>query len=353
MGPSDTRPGVLALLGSGETAPTGRRLYERLLEMRNVPARFAILETPAGFQLNSGYVAGRVAEYLRSHLQNHHPEIDVVPARRKGRGSGTDSKRMVAPLLRANYIFMGPGSPTYAVRHLAGSRAWHSLVARHRLGANLCIASAAAVGLGEYALPVYEIYKAGEDLHWTPGLNLLGPYGLRLTIVAHWNNTEGGAHHDTSRCYMGRPRMSRLMSMLPDEVGVLGIDEHTALIVDFGLETCSVMGEGSATLIRGGRETVFVAGSDFSLGELGSVRWPAPGEGIPDNVWQAALGVRRDEEEAVELPEEIATLIETRERARSRGDWETADVLRGEAAESGYRLLDTPDGPRWERTPCA
>ena len=80
MGSSRTRPGILALLGSGETASTGRRLYERLLQTQDVPARFAILETPAGFQLNSEHVAGRVAEYLCTHLQNHHPEVDVIPA---------------------------------------------------------------------------------------------------------------------------------------------------------------------------------------------------------------------------------------------------------------------------------
>jgi len=349
MNSADTRPGIVALLGSGETASTGRRVYDCLFRQRDVPVRFSILETPAGFQLNSEYVATRVAEFLRERLQNHRPQVDVIPARRKGEGTGTNSPEIVAPLLSANYIFMGPGSPTYAVRHLEDSRAWHTLVARHRLGATLCIASAAAVSLGEYALPVYEVYKAGEDLHWSPGLDLFGPYGLRLTVVAHWNNNEGGIHHDTSRCYMGRPRMSRLMSRLPDEVAVLGVDEHTALILDFAKETCSVMGEGTATLIRHGVERVFVSGEDFRLRELGDLRWPTPNEGIPDGVWSEALEAERQEDRAEELPVEVAALIDARERARSVGDWATADALRDEAASKGYRILDTADGPRPER----
>ena len=52
---------------------------------------------------------------------------------------------MVAPLLAANYLVLGPGSPTYAANQLAGSLAWHTILARHRLGAPLVLASAAAI----------------------------------------------------------------------------------------------------------------------------------------------------------------------------------------------------------------
>ena len=86
---------------------------------------------------------------------------------------------------------MGPGSPTYAVRQLADSLAWHRLIARHRVGATLALASAAVIAISALALPVYEIYKAGQDLHWQPGLDLFGAYGLKLVFVPHWNNAEG------------------------------------------------------------------------------------------------------------------------------------------------------------------
>ena len=95
---------------------------------------------------------------------------------------------------------MGPGSPSYAVRHLTGTYAWDMIQARHRLGACLTFASSAAIAIGETAVPIYEIYKVGEDPHWIPGLDLLGPFGLRVACVTHWNNTEGGANLDTSRC---------------------------------------------------------------------------------------------------------------------------------------------------------
>ena len=113
---------------------------------------------------------------------------------------------LTQPLLRADLIFAGPGSPTYAARQLAGSLAWDRTRVRHALGAALVFASAGAIAIGRYALPVYEIYKAGHDLHWQDGLDLFGPFGLNLAVVSHWNNAEGGADLDTSHCFIGKER---------------------------------------------------------------------------------------------------------------------------------------------------
>lgn len=341
------RPGLLALIGSGEIAAAGQRVHEWLFKRLSPPIRVAILETPAGFELNSAYVAGRLADFIQSHLQNYHPQISVIPARRRGTPEGPDNPHLLTPLLKANYIFMGPGSPTYAVRHLAGTPAWHTLVARHRLGATISFASAAAIAVGAFALPVYEIYKAGEDPHWRPGLDLLSPYGLRLVVISHWNNQEGGANLDTSRCFMGKVRMDYLLSILPRDTMVMGIDEHTGLIVDLAAGSCFVQGDGGVTLVRAGREEVYAAGSTFPVSVLGSLRWPAPQEAIPPEVWQEVLSSQAEKEET--LPEEIASLIQEREAARRSRDWATADGLREQLAALGYRVLDTPEGPRWER----
>jgi hypothetical protein len=124
-------------------------------------------------------------------------------------------------------LFLGPGSPTYTVRQLAGSLVWHMLLARHRRGAAVIMASAATIAVGALALPVYEIYKVGSELHWQPGLDLLGPYGLSLVVVPHWNNTEGGKDLDTSHCFMGRERWTQLETLLPPSVTTVGIDEHS------------------------------------------------------------------------------------------------------------------------------
>ena len=192
-------PGPVVFFGSGEASPTARRVHAAALAGVTPPVRACVLETPAGFEPNSARVAGRLAEFLRQRLVPFRPEVVVVPARKRGTPFSPDDPDVVAPLLRSNYVVLGPGSPTYAAAQLAGSLAWHTILARHRLGAPLVLASAAAIAASAHALPVYEIYKVGQDLHWKPGLDLLGPYGRSVAIVPHWNNHDGGDELDTSR----------------------------------------------------------------------------------------------------------------------------------------------------------
>ena len=342
-------PGLITLIGSGETAPSGRVLYEPAFDRLPKPVRVAIMETPAGFELNSAHVANRVSEFIRHRLQNYKPDVTVVPARRRDTEFGTNNPDILRPLLDADCIFMGPGSPSYAVRHLTGSYAWDMMQARHRLGACLTFASSAAIAIGETAVPIYEIYKVGEDPHWIPGLDLLGPFGLKIACVTHWNNTEGGANLDTSRCYIGKARLETLLPTLSDGAVVVGIDEHTALTLDFSDRVCQVLGKGTVTLVDDGKERIFKTGSDFSMSEIGDVRIPDVSEGISPDVWTETMEAQRTRENsASSLSEEAAALIKEREEARRAKDWNRADALRDRLAGIGYTVTDTPDGTQWE-----
>ncbi|MFU8795681.1 MAG: cysteinyl-tRNA synthetase [Dehalococcoidia bacterium] len=341
-------PGPVAIFGSGETSASGRRVYEWLFRRSSPPVRVSVLETPAGFQPNSAQVAGKVGDFLRRHLQNHRPVIDIVPARRRGDHLGTDDEGILSPVLSADMIFLGPGSPTYAVRHLQGSIAWHTIQACHRQGASLVLASSAAIAAGARALPVYEIYKAGEDLHWRDGLDLFGPYGLSLVFVSHWNNTEGGSELDTSRCYMGAARFHRLLEMLPPDLTVVGVDEHTALLLDPAEENCRVMGRGGVTLLRSGQEDMFGSGQTFPITELGRLRSIDPRSGVPVGIWARVAEARHRSPDAAvsEPPPEVLSLVEAREKARSSADWKASDALREQIRVSGWRIEDTPGGPQ-------
>ncbi len=311
------------------------------------PIQVAILETPAGFQPNSALVARKMAEFLEQHLQNYRPQVAVIPARKRGTPHSPDNPEVLAPLLRANYIFWGPGSPSYAVRQLRDSLAWQMMVARHRLGAAMVLASAAAIASGAYTLPVYEIYKVGEDLHWVEGLDLFGPYGLSLTIVSHWDNNEGGAELDTRCGLMGRARFQQLVAMLPAGMTIVGIDEHTALTMDLHAKDCQVMGRGGVTLIRDGEEARYEAGSGFDTSELGDLHVPDPRSGIPEDVWArvlAAEGESQEEQDREPTPE-VLSLLEEREAARARLDWATSDELRERIGALGWQVQDTSSGP--------
>ena len=62
------------------------------------------------------------------------------------------------------------------------------------------------------------------------------------------------------------------------------------------------------------------------------------------------LGILKEVREVPEkLPEELARLIEEREEARKREDWETADRIRLHVRELGIILEDTPEGVKWRK----
>ena len=49
------------------------------------------------------------------------------------------------------------------------------------------------------------------------------------------------------------------------------------------------------------------------------------------------------------MDEESQTLLEKRETARQNKDFAQADRLRDELLARGYKIIDTPQGPRWQR----
>jgi len=264
----DAHPGLVALFGSGETSPAGRRVHEYVFERLGRPVDVAILDTPAGFETNARAVVERIKLFLERNLQNYRPAVELVSAARADVVGGSNDAATLAPLLRANYLFAGPGSPSYAVRHLRDSLALRYLHDRWRAGAALAAASAAAIALGRCALPVYEIFKAGQDPAWIDGLDLFGPLGLELAIVPHWNNSEGGRDFDSSRCFMGGQRFEALRAQLPHACIILGIDEQTGCVLDPAADRAHVLGAGTVTVERTGAVETCPAGQSFPLAWL-------------------------------------------------------------------------------------
>jgi hypothetical protein len=148
-------------------------------------------------------------------------------------------------------------------------------------GGCLAFASAAALTLGRYTLPVYEIYKVGELLRWVEGMDMLGHMGLEAAVVPHWNNNSGG-DHDTRFCFMGDRRWKMLEAMLPSSTAVLGIDEHTACLLRLDDNLAEVRGIGRVTLRRKGQEDrIFENGQNFPLDLL---RRPAGSAASPSSI---------------------------------------------------------------------
>ena len=337
--------GQIAFLGSGETSLAGGRIFESLARAIDEPLRIALIETPAGFELNSAQVVGRVGDFMKSRLQNYKPIVDVIPARKKNSLYSPDDPEIIKPLLIANMIFMGPGSPTYAIRQLRDTLTWDVIRARHRLGATLVFASAATISVGAHALPVYEIYKVGQDVHVVDGLSLFSDFGLHVSIIPHWNNADGGVDLDTSRCFIGMERFAEWCSLVPAENETIGLDEHTGLIIDFESGLCEVNGVSSVSLVRECNPEMFASGSKFPLSELGEVRIPDPIEkGIPADVWEMCLNALSQKED--QPSDEVIELVRQRASARANKNWAVSDKLRDEIATHGWSVQDSKDGSK-------
>ncbi|MEW5940524.1 MAG: cysteinyl-tRNA synthetase [Chloroflexota bacterium] len=338
--------GQLAFLGSGETSLAGGRIFETLARLLPTPLRVAVLETPAGFELNSATVAGRVADFLRTRLQNYAPRVDVIPARKRGSAFSPDDPKILNPLLHANMVFMGPGSPTYAVRHLKGTLAWDLIRARYRQGATLVFASAATISVGAWVLPVYEIYKVGQDVHTQPGLDFFADFGAPLSFIPHWNNAEGGEDLDTSRCFVGMERFQQWCDLLPADHTLIGLDEHTGLIVDFEKKECTVSGVSSVSLVRECNPEIYASGKTFALDDLGKITMPSPIErGISPTAWEMIHRAASKAEEENTPSDEVLSLLDARQQARASKNWAESDRIRAALDARGWSVKDTPDGP--------
>jgi cyanophycinase-like exopeptidase len=256
---------LLVIMGSGETAPTMVKPHRAILD-RAGEGPAVLLDTPYGFQSNADDISTRAAGYFASSVGH---TVDVV-SWRVTPPAGIARERALAALHEASWVFAGPGSPTYALRQWRDTPIPGLLSNKLTGGGVVLFASAAALTLGSHTVPVYEIYKAGYDPHWTPGLDLVNAVtGLPAVVIPHYDNAEGG-HHDTRYCYLGEQRLSTMERELPEETFVLGVDEHTAVVLDLDARTATVVGNGGMTVRRHGHSVVHRTGAVIGFDALAS-----------------------------------------------------------------------------------
>lgn len=259
------RPRLLAIMGSGETAPTMARVHRLLIERLGAPPVDAVLlDSPYGFQENADEISLRTVSYFR----NLQISLDLASWR-----TADDVLRREQALVRiddADYVFAGPGSPTYALGVWERSRLRDVLVDKLTHGGCVAFSSAAAATLGVATVPVYEIYKVGATPYWAPGLDLMAKVGLRAAVIPHYDNAEGGTH-DTRFCYLGEQRLRLMESMLDANTITVGVDEHTAALFDLDADTVTVLGRATVRVRRQAVTTVFESGTTVAIDELRAI----------------------------------------------------------------------------------
>jgi cyanophycinase-like exopeptidase len=264
---------ILAIMGSGETSPTMVTVHKALVGGLGATRPDALLlDTPYAFQENAADISARAVSYFASSVG-----LDVTVLASTGLASpglagaaAEDPGRAAARVRAADWVFAGPGSPTYALARWRDSPLGMALRERVATGSGITVlASAAAATAGLAAVPVYEIYKVGAAPYWLDGLDLMAAAGLRVAVIPHYDNAEGGTH-DTRYCYLGERRLAAMERELPADAAVLGIDEHTAVIFDLIAETAEVRGRGGLTIRKNGVSTVLRAPAVLPIADLRS-----------------------------------------------------------------------------------
>ena len=261
-------PRILTIMGSGETAPTMVSTHRKLTALLPKPVKAVLLDTPYGFQENAPELATRAVEYFRNSVN-----VDITVAglvRLHDTHIAADPvqiERGLRAISDATYIFAGPGSPTYALRQWSGSNVASNIINKLMNGGIVTFASAAALTLGKVTVPVYEVYKVGQDVQRLDGLDVLSAIGINAAVIPHYDNAEGG-NHDTRFCYLGETRLLMLEKMLDDDTYVLGIDEHTGLVIDLDADVANVVGNGTVTLRLRENSYTYESGSTIALTTL-------------------------------------------------------------------------------------
>jgi cyanophycinase-like exopeptidase len=377
-----TTPRLLVIMGSGETSPTMVKTHREIFARLDSDAAAVLLDTPFGFQENADEISAKAIAYFRTSVGR---TVEVASYRR----ADLDAVSREAAMGRigtAQWVFAGPGSPTYTLRQWAGSEIPALLADKLDHGGVVNFASAAALTLGTVTVPVYEIYKVGAEVEWADGLDLLAPFGLPVAVIPHYDNAEGG-NHDTRFCYLGERRLRILEAQLPPGVFVLGVDEHTGCVLDLDAQTAAVVGLGQLTVRRHGASSVLPAGTTVTISDLialgfgsGSGSFPvatavssaeaagsdpaAPREATPllttirhqEAAFDAAVA-HRDVDAAVgailSLDDSLAAwrgdTLQSDEQDRGRGAMRRMVVRLGDLARVGARDPRTVIGPYVER----
>jgi cyanophycinase-like exopeptidase len=239
------------------------RVHRQLVARLPERPRAVLLETPYLFQENAAEITARALEYFAVNVGL---PLTALPLGARDTNAATRAAAE-ARLADADLVFSGPGSPSYALERWRATGLAEALRDLLERGGTLTFASAAALTLGSHAVPVYEIYKVGEDPRWLAGLDVLGAIGLPVAVIPHYDNAEGGTH-DTRFCYLGERRLAAIEPDLPAGTFVLGIDSHTALVLDLEADAGSVEGLGGVTVRVAGRSERIPAGERVSRAEL-------------------------------------------------------------------------------------
>lgn len=243
-----SRPGPVALAGSGEFLPVMEPVDRALLHGRS--PRAAFIPTAAALEGDD-----RIAYWLdlgRRHFEAMGVEPVPVPVRTR---DDAESAEMAALVDGAGLVYLSGGNPHYLAATLRGTALWRAIAGAWASGTALAGCSAGAMALSAGAPPrLLGERAAGIDV--AEGHNGLGAIP-GLAVIPHFDQME-----------RWRPQVVEdYLRWLPPGTTLVGVDEETALVSsDGGWE---VVGERAVwTLDAQGGRTPFGVGERLALPAL-------------------------------------------------------------------------------------
>ncbi len=201
---TDTGPGPIALVGSGEYLPQMAPIEAGLIKGR--APRYVQLATAA--VQDGPAVVEHWHELGIAQAERLGVEAVIVPVNDR---NDADNQTFADMIPGAGLIYLSGGDPHYLVESLRDTRVWAAIEETWRGGAALAGCSAGAMALGSW-IPSLRHPRKGS----TPGLGLLETMG----VLPHFD------------AFAVRVPELFTRFVLPDEsaISVFGIDEETALV---------------------------------------------------------------------------------------------------------------------------
>ena len=348
--------GKIAILGSGETSPNLVSVHRELLDDDAASSNCYMVDSPFGFQENADQLVEKIQDFYKTSLNI---KMNLASFRKIEELNSKSFFKTIQLLESASFIFAGPGSPSYASKLWSDNQIQSILLDHLSNGKNALFASAAATTLGENTLPVYEIYKVGKDPFWEKGLNILNAYDLSCSVIPHFNNKEGG-NHDTSYSYVGKNRIEKLLEQ--SYSNILGIDEHTAVIISGKEGLFQVKGIGKLTVINKKGTHQFDNGTTEDLSVLQGLLQPDKKiienqEEILENESQDTIYLKQIAKLEIEIEKNkknnerfsqiVEQLISLRGKLREEKNYELSDTIRNILESCNLQIEDTGNDIKW------
>jgi cyanophycinase len=248
-----SRPGALALVGSGEYLPQMEETDRFLLDTLGGAAAARVVVIPTASALELG-----MPEHWNTLGVAHFRNLgaQVTPVMLLTRDDAHD-QQVLADLRGADLYYFSGGNPEHVIEMLRDTPAWQIIRAGYEAGAVLAGCSAGAMMLGGYTLSVRAVMR-GQQPRWLPGL------GIAPGIVLM-------PHFDRVADYAGPEMFRGILATAPASTTLVGVDEDTALVhvPGDGEQRWRVIGRQTVSVFDGeGGRAIYRAGDVLQLAPL-------------------------------------------------------------------------------------